>query len=385
MKDLNQLKARYMVLQAKIEDEFAGKEPPAELQMDLQNAIQDYQTAKAESEAEKQKQFTNKGEMKTMNKREMQNKIMRAMLKGQAFTDEMKNSGLPLPQLMDEVAAKGNLEAVPARGGYLVPEEFLAVDEFGGEVIRIPATDIAISEPTGKAPYFDKEQAKEAGAYLKPVEELKEITEVHPVYGQLDYTAVDKYAITPISTKLIEDTSFDVVAAAGEIFGIAGACQRNLDILAAVKGISNIATEYAGTGKTFANIEGAKAIQKAILSLKGVNRKNATIVVSSDVWAKLATLTDKNDNPLLMRDMNNAAIYRLYGVPVLEMEDAADATCLVGNFARVSYFVRKALEISIDYSAGFTRNAVLVKAGMRGCALVREPRAFVAVAEGAKG
>lgn len=318
-----------------------------------------------------------------MNKKQMKNQIFRAMIKGQEFTDEMKASGVDLPKLLDEIPATGNVEGVDGRGGYLVSEEFLDTDVYGGEVIRIPATDIAVSKPTGKAPYFDRDQAKAAGAFLVDADELTEITEKHTVYGQLPYTTADKYGIVPISTQLIDDAEFDVVAAAGECFAIAAACQRNLDILAAVAGISNITKTYAGTGKTFADIEGAKAIQKAILTLKGTNRKNATIVCSTDVWAKLAALTDKNDNPLLMRDMNNPAIYRLYGVPVIEVEDDDTGKCFVGNFARVAYFQRQGIMVSVDYSAGFTKNAVLVKGGKRACALVREAGAFVQVMEGA--
>lgn len=350
-----------------------------ELDEEFKTLSAQYKKVLAEETAAQRKN----GGMK-MNKKQMKNQIFRAMIKGQEFTDEMKNSGIELPKLLDEIPATGSVEGVDARGGYLVPEEFLDVDEFGGEVIRIPATDIAVSLPTGKAPFFDRNQAKAANAFLVPVDELAEITEKHPVYGQLPYTTVDKYGIVPVSTKLIDDADYDVVGAAGECFAIAAACQRNLDIVAAVAGITNIAKEYAGTGKTFANIEGAKAIQAATLKLKGTNRKNATIVCSTDVWAKLVTLTDKNDNPLLMRDMNDPAIYRLYGVPVIELEDDETGKCFVGNFARVAYFNRKGIEVSVDYSAGFTRNAVLVKGGKRACAVVREPGAFVEVKEGAK-
>ncbi len=333
--------------------------------------------------AEEAKQKENGGNQ--MNKKKMKNQIFRAMLRGQDFTDEMKASGIELPQLLNSIPATGNAEGVAARGGYLVSEEFLDVDEFGGEVNRIPATDIPISKPSGKAPYFDREQAKAAGAFLATTEELTNITETHPVYGQLTFTAVDKYGIIPVSNQLIDDADFDVVAAAGECFSIAAAAQRNIDILAAVAGIEGITKVYAGANKTFEDLEAGKAINKAILSLKGANRRNATVVCSTDVWAKLANMTDKEGRPMLMQDINDPAVYRLYGVPVIEVEDDTTGKCYVGNFSRVAYFNRKGIEISVDYSAGFTKNAVLVKGGKRAVAMVREPGAFIAVCEGVAG
>lgn len=390
MINLTELQARYKSLQAKIENEFSDKEPPAELQEELKNAILDYQTAKAEADKEANKKLENKGVIVTMNKKQMKNQIFKAMLKGQEFTDEMKASGIELPKWFDTLGETGQVGANAPRGGYLVSEEFMDVDIYGGDVRPVPARDIAVSKPTGKIPNFNLSQAKAVNKYLVPFDELDEIAKKQVVFGQLDYTTIDKAGIIPLSNRILDDADSDVLGMVMQAFSVADAYQRNQDIISAV--ISAVAlTEKTGSNTDFDDVAGIDALIRAVrVKLTGVNRANAVIVTCDTVFGKLATAKNEEGDYYLRPMATDPARFQIDGVEVIAIDDAhftTDSTlnemCLVGNFDRVAYINRKGMEIATSSEAGFTSDSLLVRGTKRSCVKVLEANAFVKIVAGA--
>lgn len=361
---------------------------------DLKNA---YECAFAAEQVEKIK-LEGKGvkKMGNLNEKDMKNKIFKAMLKKADFTDEMRASGY-----LATVGSNGQIGVITEsitgeRGGYLVPEEFLTVERNGeGLVISCPCRTISVNEPIGKIPTFDVSQGAGDGKFLYSFDELDTISETNALFGQLNYNCVDKAGIVPISRRLLDDAASDVVSMVSECIATAAVYQKSADVLTAISGISGLKTEYLGSGKTFADKEAMKAFVKTIRgTLKGSNRANAKIVMCDTDFAKLATLQMTNGEYYLKPMAYDASRYMVEGVEVIALDDKLFTTtsgttttvggsCFVGNFNKVAYVERKGLEISSDYSAGFTRDALLVKGIKRACALVLDGQAFVKIAEGA--
>lgn len=391
MEKLLELQAKYKGLQAKIENEFSDKEPPAELLDELKNSIFEYQTAKAEAEKEANKKLENKGVFTVMNKKQMKNQIFKAMLKGQAFTDEMQASGIELPKFVDTLGETGQVGANAQRGGYLVSEEFMDVDVYGGDVRLVPAREINVSKPTGKIPTFNLSQAKAVNKFLVPYDELDEISQKQIVFSQLNYTTVDKAGIVPLSNRILDDANSNVLQMVMSAFATADAYQRNQDIISAVMGISQITTEKAGQGNTFADVEGIDALIRAVrVKLTGTNRASAVIVTCDTVFGKLATAKNLEGDYYLRPMATDPARYQIDGIEVIAIDDShftvgetLQEIALVGNWDRVAYINRKGMEISTSSEAGFTKDALLVRGTKRSCVLILEKEAFVKVVEGA--
>ncbi len=388
-KSLNSLKAKYEALQAQIENEYVSKEPPAELQEALKDAIQEYQNAKAEAEKEAEKK-ENKGVVITMNKKAMKNQIFKAMLRGQEFTDEMRASGIELPKMVATLGTTGQVGADNQRGGYLVSEEFMDVDVYGGDVRPVPARDIQVSKPTGKIPTFNLSQAKAANKFLVPFDELDEIAQKQVVFGQLDYTTVDKAGIIPLSNRIIEDADSDVLGMVSNALYTAEAYQRNQDIVDAINAANPTAGKI-GQGKDFEDVEAIDAIIKAVrVTLTGVNRAKAQIVVPDTVFGKLACIKNLEGNYYVRPMAYDPARFQIDGVEIIAVDDSHFTTestlnecALVGNFDRVAYINRKGMQIDTSAEAGFTKDALLVRGTKRSCVKVLEAGAFVKVVAGA--
>lgn len=387
--NLSDLQAKYKALQMQIEDKYLDKEPPVELQESLKNAILEYQTAKAEAEKEADKKLENKGVVVTMNKKQMKNQIFKAMLKGQDFTDEMRASGIELPRLMDSVGETGQVGAVNNRGGYLVSEEFMDVDIYGGDVRPVPAREIAVTKPTGKIPTFNLSQAKENNKFLVAFDELDTIAKKQIVFGQLDYTTVDKAGIIPLSNRILDDAS-DVLGMVMSALATADAYQRNQDIITAL--LSAVSqTRYSGANTDFDDVEGIDALIKAVrVDLTGVNRHNAVIVTCDTVFGKIATAKNEDGDYYLRPMATDPARFQIDGVEVIAIDDSHFTSsntltecALVGNFDRVAFIHRQGMEISTSAEAGFTSDALLVRGTKRSVVKVLEAGAFVKVLAGA--
>ena len=130
---------------------------------------------------------------------------------------------------------------------------------------------------------------------------------------------------------------------------------------------------------------GLDAIKQAVISLPLDAGGNATVVMNQSTFAALAVVADKQDRYLLVRDANNATIREIEGRPVIVVEDdeLAANTVLVGDFRAMYHIAYPELEVMADESAGFTRNSVLVRAVCRFQDINTYDKAFAVVKQGA--
>lgn len=336
-----------------------------------------------EKEQEERKNM-NTNPKKPENKSAICAKVLKNLLMGKHVeADMVAESGIV--GIIDAVGTVGNVESVGERGGYLVPEEFLELDKYGGEIVMIPARVIPVSLPKGKIPNVDMSQAKD-GKFLAKHDELDDIGTTNPVFSQLTFDCETYTGVVPVSNDLLEDTG-DVMPVISECFGLTSKAQQNMEILKELGAIKSGKTVTIANTKTMADVEAIDAIRTAILTkLTGVNRAKAKIVVCDSDFAKLAMIKDDNGHPYLCPDVTNPSIYRIEGHEVIAIDDqymtsagTVGGYAWVGNFERIAIFDRKGIEVSANTSALFTKDAVAVKGKKRFDVKVLEAGAFVKV------
>lgn len=390
--NLDELKVKYQALQARIEDEFADKEPPAELVAELQAAIQAYQTAKTEADKQEAKKNIIVKENKIMNKKQFNKVLSDVLAKRAVDANLLAESGLK--SILDEVGTTGNVGAVPARGGYLVPEEYLGIEENANDFVMIPMRIIPVTKPKGNKPVIDLAQAKVAGKFMAKHDELSTIGKDNPVFGNVPYNAVSYTGIVPVSIDLTEDSEEDVTAIISEVFGMASKAQENAEAIKKLNA-ATIPVQKFGANKTFEHVEAIKAIIKAVRgNLTGANRANAKCVVCDSDFAKLACITNNQGDFYLKPMATDATRYQIDGIEVISIADECMTTGegeaavvggygYVGNFDKLACFERKGLEVSADLSNMFDLDAVAIKGKKRFDVQLLETKAFVKLQPGA--
>lgn len=367
-------KQELVALKAQIDDLTAKGEAAA------QELLDQYEAKKTEYIAALEKEMEEKKVTQPViaDNKKLCNAVLMSLLTTRKADKELVDR-VGIKGIIDVVGTVGSVEAVPERGGYLVPEEYLDLDKYGSEITMVPARRIPVSLPSGFIPNIDLTQAKD-GKFMAKHDELDTIGKNNPVFGRLHYQCETYTGIVPISMDLLDDTN-DILPIVSECFVLTSKAQENKDILTAVNAIEGLKTQAIGDSKTMADKEAIIALRKAVLSLSGTNRAQAKIVVGEDDFAKLAMIEDANGHPYLCKDVTNPSVYRLEGIEVIAIDKIfMDGYALVGNFNRVAVVERKGLEISSDASNMFDTDALAVKGRKRYDVIVLEDGAFIKVA-----
>lgn len=387
-----ELKNDFVELQQRIQALVdAEQEVPADM-------VEELTSIKAEYEKEKNAEMSAKKIQKENVKMKMEqnvfNKVLRDVLaKRPVDADLLAKSGLK--GVMDEVGSVGAVEGVPARGGYLVPEEYLGLEKNQGDFVMIPMRIVPVSKPEGSMPVIDLSQAKKAGKFMAKHDELSTIGKDNPVFGNIPFKAVSYTGIVPVSVDLNEDSEEDLGEVIGEVFGMASKAQENAEAIAKLNAANTIPVVKFGSNKDFTHVEAIKAVVKAVRGkLTGANRANAKVVVCDSDFASLATITNQNGDFYLKPMATDATRYQIDGVEVISIADECmtvgegeEAVIggygYVGNFNKLACFERKGLEVSADLSNMFDLDAVAIKGKKRFDVQLLDPKAFVKLMPGA--
>lgn len=386
-----ELKAEYRELSEKVKAMVEAGNPEAEQEKaNLQTILDAIKMAEAE-EAKAKKLINEKGEIK-MDKKQFNKVLSDVLAKRAVSADLLAQSGLKA--IVDEVGTTGNVGAVPARGGYLVPEEYLGIEENANDFVMIPMRIIPVTKPAGNKPVIDLAQAKVAGKFMAKHDELSTIGKDNPVFGNVPYKAESYTGIIPVSVDLNEDSEEDVTAIIGEVFGMASKAQENAEAIKKLNAAA-VPVQKFGTNKTFEHVEAIKAIIKAVRgNLTGANRANAKCVVCDSDFAKLACITNTQGDFYLKPMATDATRYQIDGIEVISIADECMTTGegesavvggygYVGNFDKLACFERKGLEVSADLSNMFDLDAVAIKGKKRFDVQLLETKAFVKLQPGA--
>lgn len=159
-------------------------------------------------------------------------------------------------------------------------------------------------------------QKSKMGKLVKAAE-LSEITKKDILVEQVDLRP-EKYALlTVVSEELMNDASYDVEALIRE--------EGLQAIDETVEGmIADTLNKAADVVEVAPKAEGAIALDDVNGLYFGLDeryRKNAVFIVNSDHLRGLFSLTDLNKQPLLVRDLTQDFIYKIYNRPVILCDD----------------------------------------------------------------
>ena len=250
----------------------------------------------------------------------------------------------------------GQIESIPAKGGYLVPTEQMSqIQDLRNEFtqLRDYITVRSTNYTTGSWPTISDQQL-----VFQSFAELTDIPEGDVSFGQANYTVEDMGLIIPVSNQLIDDANADIVDICGRELALASVRAENAAV------IGHLDT-LAGTGGASApTISSHKALNEALF--KGLNRKyynNAKIYTNQSGFLFLANLDDGNNRPLFVPDVTQPDKYMYRGKEIVVIEDSllenietgsgssakTYAPFFIGNLAEyVWMFERQGMELAIS-------------------------------------
>ena len=281
-------------------------------------------------------------------------------LRGKPLTDEEKSA------LQNAASSPGQQGETPAKGGYLVPKEFVAaVERLANEDARLKnyVHVYATTYRKGQYPIRD-----EAATGLTKRSELNTMTGKDINFDAVEFDIENWYDFIPVANELIEDASVDILELVKEAFAEDLVLTENREILTAMDSAAG------GTAKEIADYtEIAEALNKDI---KVAARKNAVIVTNQNGWAYLDALEDSEKHPLLVPDIKEPGIKRFKGAEVVVLDNAtlANGTTTVegdtvvtipfyvGDLKKAVLFAdRQGFIVKMSTEAGYLQEATFVK------------------------
>ena len=250
----------------------------------------------------------------------------------------------------------GQIESIPAKGGYLVPTEQMSqIQDLRNEFtqLRDYITVRSTNYTTGSWPTISDQQL-----VFQSFAELTDIPEGDITFGQANYTVEDMGLIIPVSNQLIDDANADIVDICGRELALASVRAENAAV------IGHLDTLTGTGGASAPTISSHKALNEALF--KGLNRKyynNAKIYTNQSGFLFLANLDDGNNRPLFVPDVTQPDKYMYRGKEIVVIEDSllenietgsgasakTYAPFYIGNLAEyVWMFERQGMELAIS-------------------------------------
>lgn len=275
--------------------------------------------------------------------------------------------GLPLSeaeskfaaQVVDAAGTPGQVGATPAKGGYILPDEQMnRLLEYRRDLVSLKnyCEVIPVSRRSGSFPTITDDSGE-----LTNFEELNEITQKDIDFGTLAFSVADYGEIIPASNTLLEDIDIDLVSVIGRRFQRKAVRTENTKILALLKALTPTAiTDYKGI-KTALN----KSLDPALV-------EGSIILTNQSGFDYLDNVELDNGLPLLQPVLTDQTKKRFGGHDVVVLSDAQLANItgtpnkmpfFVGNLSEFAkFFDRKQVSVGASEHAGFTKNALFLRA-----------------------
>lgn len=328
---------------------------------ELKDAVREFKIAKAVEDAEATDFIataTPANAKSMISDAVMRNRVFNKLVFGRQLNEEEK-------AFLNKAGTPGQVEATPAKGGYLVPEEqisqLLELRRAYTQLKGYTNVQIALSN-AGKQPTVGAETGT-----LTAFDELNEIHQGDIDFSQLSYEIADYGDIIPVSNTLLQDTDLNLMGIIGQRFARKAVNTENAQILAKLAAITNSPTA----------ISTYKGITKALnVTLDPAFYANAKIFTNQDGFEWMSELEDAQNRPLLVPDVAAPDTYRFRGKEVvvisnsiLETSETGTGTVTrkapmyIGSMSDfLAFFERKGVEVAVSGEAGFTKNATLIRA-----------------------
>lgn len=262
------------------------------------------------------------------------------------------------------------VEGTGARGGYLVPEDFVNIvveDRRDLTVMRQLATVLPVSTDTIHIPSL----ASRPKAFWRSEGAVKSTTTVD--FGETVLTPYSLAAIVGISNELVADARLggNIVALVANYMARSLAETEDKAFWTGSgsgqpTGIDAYTFTTLNAGAGASDSTKADTIIRSVFALPQGYRNNAVFVANKNTWAKIATLKDSQNNYLLS-DLGSAASPTLRGIPTREQNDIGDGKVFLGDFSY--YYIADREGIQVDTSgdatvasqSAFERNLTFVR------------------------
>lgn len=273
------------------------------------------------------------------------------------------------------------VESIPGKGGYLVPEEQISrLQVFEEDLVKLKdyTTVVQTNYTSGKWPTLPPQKLE-----FLPFEEMTDITESDVTFMQATYSIEDKGLIIPISKQLYEDADVNIIDVIGNQLAISAVKAENKAILEPLN-------ELAGDSDV-TTIASYKNINNAMIKdLNGIFYSRAAIYTNQSGFAWLSNLEDGNNRPLLQPDVTAADSYRYKGKPVIMVPDDTlpnlgsgsntYAPFFIGDMkAYLTFFERKGLELALSTELYFRQYGLALRAVIRHGVKLMDDRAMIAL------
>ena len=283
--------------------------------------------------------------------------------------------------------APGQIESVPARGGYLVsPEQMKTLQVFRQDYTALKSYVSVVSTKTtsGRWPVMPIHNLR-----FQPFAEMTDIAESDVTFTEATYTIADQGLIIPSSNQLIDDADVDIVSIIGRDLAAAAVRTENEAILEPLNTLI--------TGDTAAGIASAttitsyKALNTALFkTLDGVYEPSSKIYVNQDTFLWLANLDDGTNRPLFVPDVTDPNKYRYRGKEIVVIPNTVlgNTTVSTDTFAPIyvgdmraylTFFERKGLELSSSREYLWRKYAFALMGIIRFGVVVTDPNAMIAL------
>lgn len=274
------------------------------------------------------------------------------------------------------------VESIPGKGGYLVPEEFIGkLQVFEEDLVKLKdhVTVVQTEYIAGKWPTLPPQKLE-----FVPFEEMTDLAESDVTFMQATYMVEDKGLIIPISKQLYDDADVSIVDVIGDQLGIAAVKAENKTILKPLN-------DLVGDSDTTTIITSYKTINTAMIKdLNGIFNSRAEIFTNQSGFAWLSNLEDGNNRPLLQPDVAVADSYRYKGKPVIMVPDDTlpnltsggneYAPFFIGDMkSYLTFFERKGLELALSTEVYFKQYGLALRAVIRHGIKMMDSRAMIAL------
>ena len=271
------------------------------------------------------------------------------------LTDEERQA------LRNEAGSPGQQGETPAKGGYLVPTQFVAaVERLADEDARLKNYVHVLPTTFRKGQYPIRD---EAATGLTKRSELNTLTGKDINFSAVTYEVENWYDFIPVAEELVDDASVDILEQVREAFAEDLVKTENAEILT----VMNAAAGTAVSGTSYKDI-----VTALDTGIKVAARKNAVIVTNQNGWAYLDGLTDTTGRPLLVEDIKQDGVKRFKGAEVVVLDNATlpnesgAIPFYVGDLKRAVLFAdRKGYEVVMSREAGFLQGAIYLKISPR--------------------
>lgn len=280
----------------------------------------------------------------------MKNRVFNKQVLGIKLTEEEK------PYMTNVVGSPGQAGGIPAKGGYLLPQEQInRLIEFRRGLVALKdlCEVIPVNYRSGSIPTTVADNTA-----LVNFDELNDINKSDIDFNTIPFNIATYGEIIPVANELLEDIDIDLIAVIGRRFARKGVNAENNEILALLNALTPIAgTSYTDI-KTALNVDLDPAIAATSIILTNQNGFDYLDQVELDNGLPLLqpVLTD-----LTKKQLSGKTIYVLSNEVLPDVGGAHPF--FVGDMAEFAkFFDRKQVTMDVSAEAGFNMNATMLRA-----------------------